>query len=99
MFERSDEISSEGSQKDDEAHLYDGRPTGHTQPDGDHRAPGGVWAANGGEYLGEDDVVSEEHRDQHGPQQQEVGPQGLRSLSHELLVIETEQQQRGEEWQ
>ena len=88
---------TDAAQEDHEAHLQDGGPAGQAQPDGDQGAPGGVGAAGRGEYLGEDDVVGQEHRDHHGPSQQQVGPQRLRPLSHELLVIETEQQQAGEE--
>ena len=98
-FQRPDQISFEGSQQNDEAHLHDCRPTSHAQSEGDHGAPGDGGTADSPEYLGEDDVVGEEHRDQHRTDQQQVGPQRLRPLSHELFIIETEQQQGWEEGQ
>ena len=97
QFERPDQISPEGGQHDDEAHLHHGGPAGQTQPQRDHGAPGGVGAADSSEYLGEDDIIGQEHRDHHGHSQEDVGPQRLGSLAHELFVIETEQQQAGEE--
>ena len=96
-FERPEEISLERSQQDDETHLQHGGPAGHPQPEGDQGAPDGVGGADGPEYLGEDHVVGQEHGDHHGASQQDVGPEWLGSLSHELLVIETEQEEGGEE--
>ena len=85
----------EGRQEDHEDHLNHGGPSGHCQSDGDT-----VWTGEEtAEYFLYDGVVGQEHRDQHTKHQQDVGPQRLRSLSHELLVIEAKQQQRGEEWQ
>ena len=59
LFERSEQISSEGSEEDDEAHLENGGSASDPQSDGDTGGAG----EEGAEYLNQDDVVCQEHRD------------------------------------
>ena len=91
--ERPAEVSPEGGEGDDEAHLHHGRRGRRPQPNVD----AGRAGEEAGEDLLDDDVAGQEHGDEDTQQQQDVGPQRLGSGSHELRVIDTEQQQGGEE--
>ena len=91
--ERPAEISAEGSEGDDEAHLHHGRRGRRPQPDVDTVRAG----EETGENLLDDDVAGQEHCDHHTGHQAQVGPQRLRGGAHELLVVQTQEETGGEE--
>ena len=88
-----DQIRTEGGEGHEGRHLQQGRPGRRPQPDVDTGRAG----EEADEHLLDDDVAGQEHGDHHAHHHQDVGPHWLRSGPHELRVVDTDEQQAGEE--